>query len=173
MLDALLVTIALARPIDAPSPPRVPVVAAAAADGDSSRSWHVSRPDRGAYRSLVRAAATPAPAITSWAVCVLDRESGGTFDRRQSGAGALNTAGSGAAGRWQFMPAWRHGLPYMIRDRLVQFGMPPKQARQVRLFLSELYYINRYPGLYQDIGMLEVVERGGWFHWNGHTCGRP
>ena len=81
--------------------------------------------------------------------------------------------GSGAAGRWQFMPGWRHGLPYMIKDRLVQFGMPKKQARQVRLYLSDLHYINRYPGIYQDVGMLEVVERGGAHHWDGHTCGRP
>lgn len=71
------------------------------------------------------------------------------------------------------MPGWRHGLPYMIKDRLVQFGMPKKQARQVRLYLSDLHYINRYPGIYQDVGMLEVVERGGAFHWDGHTCGRP
>lgn len=123
--------------------------------------------------TTIKRAATPPPSVYDWASCVLDRESGGTFDRRQSGTGALNMEGSGAAGRWQFMPAWRHGLPYMVKDRLEQFGMPHWQARQVRLYLSELHYINRWPGLYQDIGMLEVVERGGAFHWDGHTCGRP
>lgn len=156
MLESLVLTTALLLPNDS-----------------SDREWVINRPSRGTYSRVVTDAATPPPHILRWATCVLDRESGGSFDDRQSGAGALNTAGSGAAGRWQFMPSWRHGLPYMIRDRLVQFGMPPKQARQVRLFLSELYYINRYPGLYQDIGMLEVVERGGSFHWDGHTCGRP
>lgn len=172
MLDALLVTIVLARPTDTPSPPRVPVTAAAEA-GDSVREWHANRPTRGSLAAVVTRAATPPPSVYSWAVCVLDRESGGTFDRRQSGAGALNTGGSGAAGRWQFMPSWRHGLPYMVKDRLIQFGMPHKQARYVRQYLSELHYIHRWPGIYQDIGMLEVVERGGSFHWDGHTCGRP
>lgn len=123
--------------------------------------------------SIVLRAATPPRSVLRWATCVLDRESGGTFDRRQSGTGALNGEGSGAAGRWQFMPDWRHGLPYMIRDRLVQFGMPKQQAREVRLYLSKLHYIHKYPGVLQDVGMLEVVERGGAFHWDGHTCGRP
>lgn len=140
---------------------------------DTDREWAANRPSRGSYSRVVVKAATPPPRLLRWASCVLDRESGGTFDRRQSGAGALNGGGSGAAGRWQFMPAWRNGLPYMIKDRLVQFGMPKKQARQVRIYLSNLHYINRYPGLYQDVAMLEVVERGGAFHWDGHTCGRP
>ena len=138
---------------------------------DSDREWAANRPTRGAHSRVVTQAAQPPARLVRWATCVLDRESGGTFDRRQSGVGALNP--SGAAGRWQFMPAWRNGLPYMIRDRLVQFGMPKKQARQVRIYLSDLHYINRYPGVYQDIGMLEVVSRGGAFHWDGHTCGRP
>jgi hypothetical protein len=137
----------------------------------SDRELHLARPSRSV--SAVRGASTVPPRLVRWASCVLDRESGGTFDRRQSGAGALNGGGSGAAGRWQFMPAWRNGLPYMIRDRLIQFGMPKAQARKVRLYLSDLHYINKYPGLYQDIAMLEVVERGGAFHWDGHTCGRP
>lgn len=138
---------------------------------DNDREWAANRPSRGSYSRVVARAAQPPGKLIRWASCVLDRESGGTFDRRQSGVGALNP--SGAAGRWQFMPAWRNGLPYMIRDRLVQFGMPKPQARQVRLYLSDLHYIHKYPGVYQDIAMLEVVERGGAFHWDGHSCGRP
>jgi hypothetical protein len=135
------------------------------------REFAVARPSRSV--SAVRDASAVPSSLVRWASCVLDRESGGTFDRRQSGAGALNGGGSGAAGRWQFTPDWRHGLPYMIKDRLVQFGMPKAQARKVRVYLSDLRYIDRYPGIYQDIAMLEVVERGGAFHWDGHTCGRP
>lgn len=158
MFDALITVLALSLP-----------------SLNNDREWAVNRPSRGVSTAAlaVTRAATPPPSVYRWAACVLDRESGGTFDRRQSGVGSLNLEGSGAAGRWQFMPGWRHGLPYMIKDRLVQFGMPKKQARQVRLYLSDLHYINRYPGIYQDVGMLEVVERGGAFHWDGHTCGRP
>lgn len=140
---------------------------------DDRREWAVNRPSRGAYSRTVAQAAQPPSRLVRWASCVLDRESGGTFERRQSGAAALNTGGSGAAGRWQFMPAWRNGLPYMIKDRLVQFGMPKAQARKVRVYLSSVHYIHKYPGIYQDIAMLEVVERGGAFHWDGHSCGRP
>lgn len=69
------------------------------------------------------------------------------------------------------MPAWRRGLPYMVKDRLVQFGMPKAQARDVREYLSTRP-IQKWPGWYQDIGALEVLERGGRHHWNGgsHPC---
>ena len=113
MLDSLVLTLALSLPAD-----------------DSDRQWAVARPDRGTSRTVttVTRAATPSPRVYDWAVCVLNRESGGTFDRRQSGSGASNMEGSGAAGRWQFMPGWRHGLPYMVKDRLEQFGMSHRQA---------------------------------------------
>ena len=59
----------------------------------------------------------------------------------------------------------------MVRDRLVEFGMPRPAARQVRLYLGARP-ISAWPGWYQDIGFLEVVERGGRHHWNGgsHSC---
>lgn len=154
MFDALLLTVALALP----------------SDNSDHREWALQRPSRSV--SAVREAAQVPPALRAFAACVVDRESGGTLDRPQSGSGALNGGGSGAAGRWQFMPSWRHGLPYMIRDRLIQFGASKKQARAVRVYLSNVHYIHKYPGIYQDIGFLEVVERGGAHHWNGHTCGR-
>lgn len=152
MLEALALTVALAVP------------------SDTDREWAANRPTRGAYSRVVITAATPPVRYTSFASCVLHRESGGDFERRSSGQGALNGEGSGAAGRWQFMPDWRHGLPYMIKDRLEQFGMPHKQARQVRIYLSGLHYIHKYPGLYQDIGAFEVMERGGAYHWDGPGC---
>lgn len=135
------------------------------------REWAVSRPNRGAPRAVAAAATVP-PRYRTWAACVLDRESGGTLADPTSGAGALNGGGSGAQGRWQFMPAWNHGGPYMVRDRLVRHGMTPRTARTVRVYLSGRP-IHRWPGVYQDALFNEAVTRGGAFHWSGHTCGLP
>ena len=138
---------------------------------DSGREWALNRPSRGAHGSVVRDAATIPRSLRPWAACVLDRESGGTLDRRSSGQGARNPSSS-AAGRWQFLDnSWRRGLSFMVRDRLVEFGMPRSRAREVRLWL-ERRNISEWPGWYQDIGFLAVVERGGRHHWNGgsHSC---
>jgi hypothetical protein len=137
---------------------------------DDRREWAVNRPSRSV--SVVRNASTVPTTFRAFAACVLDRESGGTLDRPQSGAGALNTAGSSAAGRWQYLRAWRTGLPYMVRDQLRDHGATRKQAKAVRVLLSGLP-INQWPGVYQDMGFIETVERGGWFHWrNGDRCDR-
>lgn len=167
MFESVVLTLALALPNDPTPPIAKPAHTVSATD----REWAANRPTRGAHANTVIRAATVPHQWLSFATCVLNRESGGSLDRWQSGTGALNGQGSGAAGRWQFMPNWRHGLPYMIKDRLEQFGMPHKDARKVRIYLSKLYYIHKYPGVYQDIGFNEVVERGGAYHWNGHTCG--
>lgn len=154
MIDALVMFAALSLPSD-------PV----------DREWAVNRPTRGSSLMVntIARAATPPPSVYDWAACVLDRESGGTFDRRQSGTGALNT--SGHQGRWQFSRNWNHGGPYMVRDRLIQFGMPAKQAREVRLYLSARP-IYRWHGFYQDILFNEAVERDGSHHWafGGGAC---
>lgn len=60
----------------------------------------------------------------------------------------------------------------MIRERLIRFGMPKAQARQVRLWLSARP-IHQWHGYYQQALFLEAVRRGGAFHWDGHSCGRP
>lgn len=59
----------------------------------------------------------------------------------------------------------------MVRDRLVRFGLPKAQAREVRRFLGARH-IATWHGYYQDIGFLEVVSRGGRHHWSGggHAC---
>jgi hypothetical protein len=135
------------------------------------REWAVQRPNRGVHARVVVAAATFPRSLRPWAACVLDRESGGTLDRRSSGQGARNGASS-AAGRWQFLDrSWRRGLSYMVADRLVAYGMPKRQARAVRTYLAARN-ISKWPGWFQDIGFLEVVKRGGRFHWNGgsHSC---
>lgn len=155
------------------SPPPGPVLLGGATTS-SDREWSVARPNRGTSRAatIVRLSSTVPPRWRAFARCVLDRESGGTLERPQSGVGALNTEDSGAAGRWQFMANWRHGLPYMVKDRLEQFGMSHREARKVRIYLSRLHYIHTWPGVYQDIGFNEVVERGGAFHWflRGSRC---
>lgn len=121
--------------------------------------------------SAMRSAATIPPKWRPWAACVLDRESGGTLDRPQSGSGARNPKSS-ASGRWQFLQSsWGRGLPYMVRDQLVQHGYPKAQAHNVRRWLST-HPISQWPGQFQDMGFIEVVERGGWHHWSlpGSRC---
>lgn len=134
---------------------------------NTDRQWAAARPDRSV--SAVRDASHVPSRWRAFASCVLHRESGATLDRPQSGAGALNA--SGAAGRWQFMPAWRRGLPYMVKDRLIRHGVSRPQATKVRIWLTE-HPIQQWPGVYQDMGAFEVMERGGAFHWRlaGSKC---
>lgn len=138
-----------------------------AATNDAPREWAAARPDRSV--SAVRQASTVPARWRAFASCVLHRESGASLDRPQSGVGALNS--SNHAGRWQFGVEWRHGLPYMVRDRLVRYGVGQRQATKVRVWLSG-HPIHQWPGLYQDMGAFEVLERGGSFHWKlaGSRC---
>lgn len=133
---------------------------------DNDREWAVNRPSRSV--SVVREAAAVPPKWRRFAACVLDRESGGTLDRPQSGVGARNPSSS-AAGRWQMLRPWNHGGPYMARDRLVRFGATKAQAKAVRVWMQQ-HPITQWPGLYQDLVAFEALERGSWRHWSGHTC---
>ena len=152
LLDALVMTAVLALPA-----------------GNTDRENAAHRASRSA--SAIRSAVDVPNRIEDWVACVLDRESGATVDNKKSGQGARNPSSS-ASGRWQFLAAWQHGLPYMVRDRLVDHGMPRDKAASIRRSLSSKP-IYRWPGVFQDIGALEVIERGGAFHWRGHTCGLP
>lgn len=150
------------------------LIAAALIHTDSTdREWAIQRPSRGIHASAVREAATFPPSLRPWAACVLDRESGGTLDDRTSGQGARNPSSS-AQGRWQMLDGsgWRDGGAWMVRDRLIDSGMPRAAAADVREFLASTP-IYRWPGLYQDVAFIESVERGGAGHWRGHTCGLP
>lgn len=129
----------------------------------TDRPFAAARPNRGAHSRTVALAALPPKGWERFAACVINRESHGSPT-------ILNGEGSGAAGLVQFMPDWRHGLPYIVRERLIQFGMPKALARSVRVYLSRLHYIDRYPEVYQRIGFAEVLEDGEWGHWSGHTC---
>jgi len=174
VIASVLLTVSMfLTPLPVAPEPQIATIeqAAAQAEQAQAREWAASRPQRGNSRTAVvveRAATFPAP-IRSWAACVLERESGGSLHERQSGSGAMNTEGSGAQGRWQFLQSWNHGGPYMVRDRLVQFGLSPAQAREIREYLSGRP-ISQWHGYWQDILFIEVNERGGSFHWDGPGC---
>lgn len=149
MFDALIASAALMMPTET-----------------TSREWNVSHPSTSV--SVLREATTWPKRWRPWAACVLDRESGATLDRPQSGVGARNPSSS-AAGRWQMLSPWHHGGPYMAADRLKRYGATKAQARKVREWMHD-HPITRWPGLYQDLVAIEAVDRGGWRHWTGHTC---
>lgn len=156
MFDSLVLTLTLALAIPSDS---------------SDREWAVNRPSRGTQASVVLKAATVPASIRSFASCVINRESGGNLNDTTSGMGARNPVSS-ASGRWQFLDtSWRRGLSFMVRDRLVQFGMPKANAREAREWLGA-HHISTWPGILQDVGFVEVMERGGKHHWNGgpHSC---
>lgn len=132
------------------------------AANDSDRELSAARPSRSV--SAVRAAATPPRAWRAFAACVLARESGATLDRQQSGVGALNQAGSSAAGRWQMLRPWQDGGAWNVQKRLVRYGLPKSQAREVRIYLQRTP-IHRWHGIWQDAAAFEALESGGWRHW--------
>lgn len=171
LMLSLSLTFTPVTALNPPAPTPAPVAPQSAEKKDSGREWALNRPSRGVHASVVRDAATIPRSLRPWAACVLDRESGGSLDDRSSGVGARNPSSS-ASGRWQFLDrSWRDGLAYMVRDRLVDHGLPHRQAREVRVWLQQRP-ISEWPGWYQDIGFLEVVQRGGRHHWSGgsHSC---
>ena len=137
-----------------------------------ARSFSPSQPTRSAWAMPVLRKASAVPQrYLSFARCVLDRESGGTLERIQSGAGARNPASS-AQGRWQFLDhSWRPGLSHMVVERLEKFGLPKADGKKVRAWLAS-HPIAEWHGYYQDTGFVAVVLAGGRHHWNGgsHSC---
>ena len=120
-------------------------------------------PNAAPTAAIIQRAAQPPNGWEAFAECVEQRESNGRPN-------AVNRS-SGAAGLFQFMPAWRHGLPYVVAERLRQFGMNGKQASKIRMSLSSKR-IQVWPGIYQRIGFAEVLEDGLWQHWTlpGSRC---
>jgi hypothetical protein len=128
----------------------------ATASNDRDREWAANRPSRGAHSRVVADAADLPQEWEPFAQCVEQRES--------NGLPKVVNASSGAAGLHQWMPAWRNGLPYVVADRLREYGMPNKVARDVRIWLSS-HLIQDWPAVYQRIGFAAVVTSGGWRHW--------
>jgi hypothetical protein len=113
----------------------------------------------------IRAAEVPAR-WQPFAACVARRESN---DNPRS----VNRS-SGAAGRWQFLPAWRHGLPYMVAARLREHGLPRSASKALRLRLQATP-IQRWEPVLQDVGFaaaLMAPNGQGWRHWSlpGSKC---
>jgi len=130
------------------------------ASNTDDRQFAVQRPSRSV--SAIRRASD----FGKWrpfATCVLARESGATPDRRQSGVGARNPSSS-ASGRWQMLSPWQDGGAWNVQKRLVRYGLPKSQAREVRVYLQRTP-INKWHGLFQDIAALETLDSGGWRHW--------
>ena len=153
----MILTLAALALAASPTPP--PVLLGGSAD---DRVAAVMRPSRSAYSGAIRRAATIPAGIRSWALCVSERESGGSYTARNPR--------STAQGRWQFLDSqWRRGLSYMVADRLRDHGVPRPVARAIRVELARTP-IAKWPGPYQDAGFVEVVERGGASHWNGPGC---
>lgn len=121
--------------------------------------------------SAITAAATPPKGLTQWSKCILKRETGAVLHNKKSRQDAKSETSS-ASGRWQFLDAWQKGLPYMVKDRLMDKGMSHQASQNIRMELSAKP-IYQWPGIYQDIGAFEVMERGGFHHWAGHSCGIP
>jgi len=130
------------------------VGAAVEAASQTGPDFTVSRP---AQSATARRAARVPRGWEAFARCVEHRESRGQSDN-------VNPS-SGAAGLFQFMPAWRGSLPYVISERLGQFGMAAKQRAKVRTYLFRVHYIHKYPAVYQRIAFAEVLDDGLWVHW--------
>lgn len=126
-----------------------------------------SKPMQSQHAQVVRAASRVPMSWKPFARCVIKRESGGDIDTptgKGSGERAANPTSS-ARGRWQFMAPWQHGGSFMVRDRLVRFGMPEKKAKQLRRYLGKTP-IDEWSGYYQDTLAVEVLtQHGGWYHW--------
>lgn len=162
ILLALTLVPLTASPSMATNDPSKPVLLSG---NQNAREWALTKPSRGTWAGPVRASAAVPSRWRSFAECVLRRESGGVLHNKQSREDARNGSSS-AAGRWQFLQAWQRGGSFMVRDRLIQFGMPNGKAREVRIHLGAKP-IYQWDGWYQDILFNEVVERGGWTHWTG------
>lgn len=155
-----------------PTPPPA-LIGGGSLDGSHAREWSVSRPSRGVAGSPVHRASQIPTWMRSWAACVLARESGGTLDRPWSGAGAVNTAGSSAQGRWQLLDtAWRvnGGIHFIVARRLAAFGLPAPQVRAIREYVRRTP-IHQWPAPLQDVAFIQIVTEGGARHWfNGGRC---
>ena len=103
-----------------------------------------------------------------FARCVSERESHGNYRAKNPR--------STAQGRWQFLDkAWRTGLSYMVRDRLIAHGTPKAHANSIQRKLAKTP-IQKWAPWAQDAGFVAVItadEGRGWRHWsNGGKCDR-
>lgn len=120
------------------------------------------------HETAVAAAADIPTHQQAFAECVSQRESHGNYRARGDH--------SSARGRWQFLDLqWRRGLSFMVTERLVKFGMPKRDARQLRTRLQATS-IDKWKPHYQDAAFIAVLNANGpwtgWRHWylSGSRC---
>lgn len=116
------------------------------------------------------AATPPSHKQAAFADCVAHRESRGNP--------TAQSRISSSAGKYQFLQnSWGRSLPYMVADRLRQFGMPAKQARALRVTLQRTP-IHKWEERVQDVAFFAVLNAEGpwtgWRHWHlaGSRCNR-
>jgi hypothetical protein len=132
------------------------------AANDDRREWAVQRPSRSV--AVVRSASRVPARWQRFHDCVVQRESGGSPSARNPR--------SSAQGLYQFLDrSWRPGLSHMVAERLRDNGASRAQAKAVRSWLAGRE-IATWPAVYQTVGFVEVVTRGGSFHWRlaGSRC---
>lgn len=98
----------------------------------------------------------------SYAKCISHHESRGDYK-------AIGDVSS-ARGRWQFLDKqWRHGLSFMVANRLVEFGMPKSKVEKLVKHLQSRS-IDAWEPVYQDIGFVAALNAkhhwSGWTHWS-------
>lgn len=113
-----------------------------------------------AYDYKTAAARVPKDQI-AYAECVSYHESRGNYK-------AIGDSSS-ARGRWQFLDKqWRHGLSYMVANRLVEFGMPKSKSKKLVKNLQSISIDNWQP-IYQDVAFVAALNAkykwSGWTHW--------
>lgn len=121
--------------------------------------------------ATVSDAATVPHSLQDFQHCVAQRESHGNPKARARSAGKDSTA----SGRYQFLDSkWRHGLSYMVAERLRAYGLGAVEALHVRKYLQSVS-IDRWPAGLQDVAFAAVVSKpGGTRHWwiAGSKCNR-
>lgn len=98
----------------------------------------------------------------TYAACVSYQESRGNY--RAIGDN------ENARGRWQFLDSnWRHGLSYMVANRLADHGMPRSKVKSLVKHLKSRS-IDTWEPVYQDIGFVAALNAkhkwSGWTHWS-------
>lgn len=169
-ITAAAITIALATSITPAAADSTGIIAipTSARLEPASRAQIQASLVRAANRAAIQDASRIPAQWQDFADCVATRES-------HHNPKALNK-GSGAAGKWQFMPAWRRGLPHMVAERLASHGATPRLVRRL-LASAKGLPINKWKEHYQDIGFVAVItstEGMGWKHWYlaGSRCNR-
>lgn len=118
-------------------------------------------------KQILHSAAIVPAKYQPFTTCIVARESHGNYRAK----GDV----SSARGKFQFLDKqWRRGLSFMSTERLMHFGMPKKQATQIRHQL-QAKPIDKWMPVLQDVAYASVITRpGGYRHWilQGSKCNR-